>query len=121
VASDPVQLHKPHLSIKEVVAWSTLSAMLIGGVFFAEDRYANAQQTTSSRITQGLTLQNDAEARANENRLERLVRELAAVHARNQAGATYPGDADLIADLKEEIRISREYRIDLRKAAAAIK
>ncbi len=95
--------------------------MLVGGVFFAEDRYANAQETTSARIVQKLTLQNQAQARANDNRLERMVRELAAVHRRRTNGQQFPGDAALIQDLQEEIRIAREYRSELRLQATQIK
>jgi LDH2 family malate/lactate/ureidoglycolate dehydrogenase len=105
----------------EIAAWATLIGALIGGVFLAEDRYANAGETATTMLQQKLLLRNDQERLANDNRLERMERELLSIHARRQSGALYPGDGALITNLQDEIRIAREYRSVLRTQAAQIK
>jgi hypothetical protein len=107
--------------VKEVATWVTLVAALLGGAFWAEDRYANAGETATTILTQKLVLRNEQESKANENRLERMQRELTAIHARRASGALYQGDQALIGDLNEEIRIAREYRSALRQQASQIK
>lgn len=109
------------MNVKEVGTWVTLAGTLLVGAFWAEDRYANAGETASAMITQKLVLRNEQESKANENRLERMQRELNAVHARRASGQLYQGDSALIQDLNEEIRIAREYRSALRTQAAQIK
>lgn len=113
-------MNLPH-SPREVATWVTLAAAILGGAFWAEDRYANAGETTSALIVQKLVLRNEQQTKANENRIERMQRELNAIHARRASGALYAGDDVLIRDLNEEIRIAREYRSALRSQAAQIK
>jgi len=105
------------VNVKQAVAWTALSGTLLGGAFFAEDRYANAQETKASIVEQSFRLLNSQEQLANNNRLERLQRELRSIRVRRINGAQYPGDGALIQDLTEEIRIAREYRSELRKQA----
>ena len=109
------------MNVKEITAWMTFAATILIGAFWAEDRYANAAGTSSAMLQQKLLLRNDQERLANDNRLERMERELLAIHARRQSGGIYPGDEALIANLQEEIRIAREYRNVLRQQAAQIK
>ena len=108
-------------NVKEAATWVTLIAAILGGAFWAEDRYANAGQVQTQILTQKLVLRNEQESKANENRLERMQRELNGIHARRASGQLYTGDAALIQDLNEEIRIAREYRSVLRQEAAKIK
>jgi hypothetical protein len=109
------------VKIGEIAAWVTLIGTLIVGVFLAEDRYANAGETATTMLQQKLLLRNDQERLANDNRLERMERELLSIHARRQSGALYPGDGALIVNLQDEIRIARQYRNALREQAAEIK
>lgn len=105
----------------EMVAWLTVAGALAGGAIWAEDRYANASETQNLISTSKLILTNKQESASNTNRLERYVRELAAVHRRRQNGQRYPGDQALIDDINEEIRIAREYRSELKLQATQIK
>jgi hypothetical protein len=107
--------------VKEVATWVTLAAAILGGAFWAEDRYANAGETASAMFTQKLVLRNEQQSQANDNRLERMQRELNAIHSRRASGQLFTGDDALIRDLNEEIRIAREYRSALRQQAAQIK
>jgi len=104
-------------NIKQAVAWVALSGTLLGGAFFAEDRFANAQETKAAIVEQSFRLLNSQEALANTNRLERLQRELRSIQLRRANGTQYPGDGALIQDLNEEIRNAREYRSELRQKA----
>jgi len=105
------------VKVKEVTAWIALVGLLIGGFITLEQRHASAGGMTVQKIT----LMNQQETLANENRLERLERQLESIHRRRTNGQKWPGDDALIYDLNEEIRIAREYRTALRQQAAQIK
>jgi hypothetical protein len=100
----------------EAAALVTIVGAIAGSVIWQESRYANAAEMGAKHLAQAVNI----EQRFNEDRLERLVRELDSIYRRRFAGYEFPGDAEWIADLNDEIRIAREYRTELREQAALI-
>lgn len=95
----------------------TLLGMLASAVIWAETRYAHAASVAEQFFEQTVKF----EQLSNDNRLDRLVRELEAINRRRFNGQMYPGDPELMEELKEEIRFARQYRSDLRERAASAK